>query len=88
MKTECDDKKKISLTGVPETMLQTVFARAQETKKPNGKILETLVSGFSLVEEHSLAEGMADILPVYRLLGKISFIRNLSNKIIVLEARP
>ncbi|MCD8337838.1 MAG: class I SAM-dependent methyltransferase, partial [Lachnospiraceae bacterium] len=30
--------EKITLTGVPETMLQTVFARAQETQKQNHKI--------------------------------------------------
>lgn len=53
----------------------------------DGKALESLVSGFSFVEEHSLVEGMTEILPVYRLLGKISFIRNLSNKIIVLKER-
>ena len=32
--------ERITLTGVPETMLQTVFARAQETKKPNHKITD------------------------------------------------
>lgn len=54
----------------------------------DGKALEALLPGFSLIEEHSLTEGMADILPVYRLLGKIGFIRNLSNKIIVLKTNP
>ncbi len=28
------------MTGVPETMLQTVFARAQETQKQNHKIAD------------------------------------------------
>ncbi len=32
--------EKITLTGVTETMLQTVFARAQETQKPNHKIMD------------------------------------------------
>ncbi len=32
--------EKITLTGVPETMLQTVFARAQETQKQNHKIVD------------------------------------------------
>lgn len=30
--------EKITLSGVPETMLQTVYARAKETKRPNGVI--------------------------------------------------
>lgn len=32
--------EKITLTGVQETMLQTVFARAQESKKQGGKIVD------------------------------------------------
>ena len=41
--------------------------------------------GFRLVEEHSLTEGMAEFVPIYKLLGKLPFVRNISNKIIVLE---
>ena len=40
-----------------------------------------------LLEEHSLTEGMAEFVPVYKLLGKIPAIRNISNKIIVLERK-
>lgn len=32
------EQKKISITGVPETMLQTMYARAKETKKENAVI--------------------------------------------------
>lgn len=53
----------------------------------NGKALEALLPGFSLMEEHSLVEGMAVMLPVYCLLGKIGFIWNLSNKIIALKGK-
>ncbi len=94
--------EKIILTGVPETMLQTVFARAQETKKPNHKItdekaveivsrldydfsLAATLPDFELIEEHSLVEGMEIISPVYKVIGKIPAVRNMSNKIIVLE---
>lgn len=51
----------------------------------NGKALADLLPEFRLVGEHSLTEGMAEFVPVYRLLGRIPFISNLSNKIIVLE---
>ena len=31
-------KEKVNVTGVPETMVQTLYARAKETKKQNAKI--------------------------------------------------
>ncbi len=51
----------------------------------NGRALAALLPDFRLAEEHSLTEGMAAFVPVYKLLDRIPFIRNLSNKIIVLE---
>lgn len=51
----------------------------------NGKALAELLPDFRFVEEHSLTEGMAEFVPVYKLLGKIPFVRNISNKIAVLE---
>ena len=51
----------------------------------DGRALAALLPGFRFVEEHSLTEGMAAFMPVYKFLGKLSFIRNISNKIIVLE---
>ena len=53
----------------------------------NGKALSALVHGFTFVEEHSLTEGMAAFMPIYKLLDKLAFVRNLSNKIVVLERR-
>ena len=49
--------------------------------------LAALLPDFRLREEHSLTEGMAEFVPVYKLLGKIPAIRNISNKIIVLERK-
>ena len=46
-----------------------------------------LLPGFCLTGEHSLTEGMAEFVPVYRLLDKIPLVRGISNKIIVLEKR-
>ena len=53
----------------------------------NGAALAALLPDFRLREEHSLTEGMAEFVPVYKLLGKIPAIRNISNKIIVLERK-
>ena len=53
----------------------------------NGAALAALLPEFRLREEHSLTEGMAEFVPVYKLLGKIPAIRNISNKIIVLERK-
>lgn len=127
--------EQIKLSGVPETMLLTVYARAKEsigrgvirdrkaeeliaeldhdfslaekdTAMRSGVIARTLVldrltaswlaehpgaalakllPDFRLTEEHSLTEGMAVFAPVYKALGKLAFVRNISNKIIVLE---
>ena len=30
-------KEKVNVTGVPETMVQTLYARAKETRKKNAK---------------------------------------------------
>lgn len=53
----------------------------------NGKALAELLPDFRFVAEHSLTEGMAAFVPIYKLLGKIPFVLNISNKIIVLEKR-
>lgn len=50
----------------------------------DGKALAALLPGFAFVEEHSLVEGIEVIAPVYRVIGKIPFVRNLSNRIVVL----
>ena len=51
----------------------------------NGKALAELLPDFRFVEEHSLTEGMAVFAPIYKLLDKLPAVRNISNKIIVLE---
>ena len=51
----------------------------------NGRALAALLQGFRFVEEHSLTEGMAVFAPVYKLLDKLPAVRNIANKIIVLE---
>ena len=35
-------KEKVSVTGVPETMIQTLYARAKESEKRNSKIQDTM----------------------------------------------
>ena len=51
----------------------------------NGKALAELLPDFRFVEEHSLCEGMAVFAPVYKVLDKLSIVRNISNKLIVME---
>ena len=51
----------------------------------NGEKLADILPDFQFVREHSLTEGMAEFVPIYKLIGKIPPIRNISNKIIVLE---
>lgn len=53
----------------------------------NGKALAALLPDFRLIDEHPLTEGMAAFVPIYKLLDKIPPIRNLSNRIVVLERR-
>lgn len=51
----------------------------------NGPALAALLPDFRFMEEHSLTEGMAVFATIYKLLDKLSAVRNISNKIIVLE---
>ena len=51
----------------------------------NGEALAELLPDFRFVEEHSLCEGMAMFAPVYKVLNKLPIVRNISNKLIVLE---
>ena len=51
----------------------------------NGEALAALLPDFQFMEEHSLTEGMAEFVPIYKLLDRLSAVRNISNKIIVLE---
>ena len=47
--------------------------------------LAALLPGFRLAGEHCLTEGMAAFVPVYRLLDKLPLIRNISNRIAILQ---
>ena len=51
----------------------------------NGKALAELLPDFRFAEEHSLTEGMAAFVPIYKLLDKFPAVRSISNKIIVLK---
>lgn len=51
----------------------------------NGKALAALLPNFRFDEEHGLTEGMAQFVPIYKVLDKIPLIRNISNKIITLK---
>ena len=53
----------------------------------NGTELQKILPNFSILHEVSLVEGMKELMPVYCVMGKIPAVRNISNKIIVLEKR-
>ena len=50
-----------------------------------GRALAALLPGFRFAGEHGLTEGMAAFVPIYRLLDKLPAVRNISNRIVVLE---
>lgn len=51
----------------------------------NGKELEKFLPTFSFLTEVSLVEGIKKLMPIYHVLGKIPFVYNISNKIVVLN---
>ena len=51
----------------------------------DGRALADILPGFEFAEEHGLTEGMAEFVPIYRLLDKLTLVRNISNRIIVLR---
>ena len=53
----------------------------------NGVTLAALLPDFRLAAEHGLTEGMAVFVPIYKVLDKLAVVRNISNKIIVMEKR-
>ena len=53
----------------------------------NGTELQKIVPNFSILHEVSLVEGMKELMSIYHVIGKIPAVRNISNKIVVLEKR-
>ena len=53
----------------------------------DGRALAALLPDFRFVAEHGLTEGMAVFAPVYKLLDKLPAVRNISNRIVVLERK-
>ena len=51
----------------------------------NGRELEALVPPFRSQKDVSLVEGMEVFMPIYKVIGKIPFVRNISNKILVMK---
>ncbi len=51
----------------------------------SGKELVQMAPELTWIQDVSLVEGMKQLYPLYRLLGRIRFIRNLSNQLVVLK---
>jgi O-methyltransferase involved in polyketide biosynthesis len=84
------------VTVLVETMSPTMVKRMKEKSiegskakftwgVKDGKELAKLIPNFRHIEDHSLAEGMADFIPIFKLLKKIKPVSNISNKIVVME---
>ena len=84
------------VTVLAETMNPTMARRFKEKSiegsrakftfgVKDGRTFAALLPGFRYAGEHCLTEGMAVFVPIYRLLHKIPAIRDLSNRIVVLE---
>lgn len=54
----------------------------------SGRELEGMAPGIHWVRDISLCEGMKELYPVYRVLGKIPAVRSISNQLVLLEKRP
>ena len=85
-----------SATVLAETMNPMVVKRFREKSiegshakftwgVKNGAALAALLPEFRLREEHSLTEGMAAFVPIYKLLDRLPAVRSISNKIVVLK---
>ncbi len=91
------DKSFQKVTVMVETMSPFVVKayereiyRGKQCKKftwgvKNGKELQRIISEFSVRQEVSLIEGMKELMPIYHVIGKFPIVRNISNKIIVME---
>ena len=51
----------------------------------NGKLLADKLPAFTHIADHSLAEGMAVFVPIYRVLKHVPMIADMSNKIVILR---
>ena len=82
-----------SATVLVETMNPAVAKRFKEKSieakftwgVKDGRTLAAMLPQFSFKEEHCLTEGMAAFIPIYKVLDKLPVVRNISNRIVVLE---
>ena len=66
-------------------LLRPIVRHKTVLELATGTELAARLPDFRLAGEHSLTEGMAAFVPLYRLLNELPAVRNISNKIIVLE---
>ena len=78
------------VTVMVETMSPFVVKHVKEKSiwgVKNGRELQRIIPAFSVRQEVSLVEGMKELMSIYHVIGRIPAVRNISNKIIVLEKR-
>ena len=66
-------------------LLRPIVRHKTVLELATGTELAARLPDFRLAGEHSLTEGMAAFVPLYRLLNELPAVRNISNKSIVLE---
>ena len=69
---------------VKEKSIEATQARFTWGAK-SGREIAALCPALRWAEDVSLVEGMKELYPVYRFIGKIGLLRNLSNKLAILE---
>ena len=69
-------KEKVNVTGVPETMVQTLYARAKETKKQNAKIRDEIAVELAEKLDYDFSKADKDS---YTYAWRIAAIRQLSS---------
>ena len=55
-------KEKVSVTGVAETMIQTLYARAKETRKPDHKIRDDIAVELVEKKDNDITTADQDML--------------------------
>lgn len=69
---------------VKERSIEASQAKFTWGAKSGGEIA-ALCPALRWMEDVSLVEGMKELYPVYRVIGGIPFLRDLSNKLVILE---
>ena len=63
-------KEKVNVTGVPETMVQTLYARAKETRKKNAKINDEIAVELVKKLDYDFSKADKDSAMTYGVIAR------------------